>query len=81
MYCRMTIGVAHTSTVVRLPVLHVPPAAVEEQVGKHFVNFSPAVLGEAKTRMRREMRSWRVARRSDKTLTDLALMFNKKLQG
>jgi RNA-directed DNA polymerase len=31
--------------------------------------------------MRREMRSWGVARRSDKTLTDLALMFNLQLRG
>ncbi|MCA1680625.1 MAG: hypothetical protein LC790_18305 [Actinobacteria bacterium] len=27
------------------------------------------------------MRSWRVNCRSDKTLTDLALMFNRQLQG
>jgi hypothetical protein len=31
--------------------------------------------------MRREMRRWAVARRSDKTLTDLALMFNVVIQG
>jgi hypothetical protein len=31
--------------------------------------------------MRREKRSSGVARRSDKTLTDLALMFNQKLHG
>ncbi len=31
--------------------------------------------------MRREMRSWGVARRSDKSLSDLALMFNLQLQG
>jgi RNA-directed DNA polymerase len=45
------------------------------------VNFSPAVSGEASKRMRRKMRSWRVPRRSDMTLTDLALMYNSKLQG
>jgi hypothetical protein len=45
------------------------------------VNFSPAVSNATKTRLRREMRSWRVARRSDKSLTDLALMFNRQLQG
>jgi RNA-directed DNA polymerase len=45
------------------------------------VNFSPAVSGEAETRIRREMRSWGVARRSDKTVTDLALMLNRQLQG
>jgi RNA-directed DNA polymerase len=49
--------------------------------GKYFVNFSPAVSSEAKTRLTREMRSWSVPRRSDKTLTDLALMFNRQLQG
>ena len=57
------------------------PRLSKNRFGKHFLNFSPAVSGEAKTRMRREMRSWRVARRSDKTLTDLALMFNRQLQG
>jgi len=57
------------------------PRLSKNRFGKHFLNFSPAVSSEAKTRMRREMRSWRVARRSDKTLTDLALMFNRQLQG
>ena len=42
------------------------PRLSKNRFGKHFVNFSPAVSGEAKTRMRREMRSWGVARRSDK---------------
>jgi RNA-directed DNA polymerase len=57
------------------------PRLSKNRFGKYFVNFSPAVSGEAKTRMRREMRRWGVARRSDKTLTDLALMFNRQLQG
>ncbi len=57
------------------------PRLSKSRFGKHFVNFSPAVSGEAKTRMRREMRSWRVNCRSDKTLTDLAQMFNRQLQG
>jgi RNA-directed DNA polymerase len=57
------------------------PRLSKNRFGKHFVNFSPAVSSEARTRMRREMRSWGVARRSDKTLTDLALMFNRQLQG
>ncbi len=57
------------------------PRLSKNRFGKHFLNFTPAVSNEAKTRMRREMRSWRVARRSDKTLTDLALMFNRQLQG
>jgi RNA-directed DNA polymerase len=57
------------------------PRLSKNRFGKHFLNFSPAVSGEASTRMRREMRRWGVARRSDKTLTDLALMFNVTLQG
>ena len=57
------------------------PRLSRSRFGKQFVNFSPAVSSAAKTRMRREMRRWGVARRSDKTLTDLALMFNRQLQG
>ena len=57
------------------------PRRSKSRFGKYFVNFSPAVSREAKTRLTREMRSWRVARRSDKTLTDLALMFNRQFQG
>ncbi|HUJ83526.1 MAG TPA: group II intron reverse transcriptase/maturase, partial [Candidatus Acidoferrales bacterium] len=57
------------------------PRLSKSRFGKHFVNFSPAVSNAAKTRLRREMRSWGVARRSDKSLTDLALMFNRQLQG
>ena len=57
------------------------PRLSKNRFGKHLLNFSPAVSGEASTRMRREMRSWGVARRSDKSLTDLALMFNTTLQG
>jgi RNA-directed DNA polymerase len=57
------------------------PRLSQTKSGQYFVNFSPAVSGQAITRLRREMRRWRIARRSDKTLTDLALMFNSKLQG
>lgn len=49
--------------------------------GKHFINFSPAVSNTAKTRMRREMRSWRLHLRSDKSLEDLSNMFNPILRG
>ena len=57
------------------------PRLSKSRFGKHFVNFSPAVSGGAKTRMRREMRRWRLHLRPDKTLTDLALMFNGVIQG
>jgi RNA-directed DNA polymerase len=46
-----------------------------------FVNFSPAVSNEAKKAIGREIRSWRINCRSDKTLSDLARMFNPIVQG
>ena len=49
--------------------------------GKHFINFSPAVSREAATRMRQEMRRWKVHLRSDKAIDDLARMWNPVLHG
>lgn len=46
-----------------------------------FVSFAPAVSGESAKRIRREMRRWCLQRRTDKTLTDLARMFNAVLRG
>lgn len=57
------------------------PRLSKNRFGKHFLNFTPAVSGQASKRMRREMRRWRIACRSDKTLTDLARMFNAVIQG
>jgi RNA-directed DNA polymerase len=45
------------------------------------VNFLPAVSRDAVVAMSREMRSWRIAKRSDKSLDDLARMFNNIVQG
>jgi hypothetical protein len=45
------------------------------------VSFLPAVSKDAIKAMGREIRSWHIARRSDKSLTDLALMFNSIVQG
>jgi RNA-directed DNA polymerase len=49
--------------------------------GKYFINFSPAVSNQAATKMRREMRRWRLHLRSDKALDDLAHMWNPMLRG
>jgi RNA-directed DNA polymerase len=57
------------------------PRLAKNKWGKHFVNFLPAVSRDAVTAMGREIRSWHIARRSDKSLTDLALMFNNVVQG
>jgi RNA-directed DNA polymerase len=52
------------------------PRLSKSRHGKHFVNFSPAVSGEAGKRIGREIRRWRLHRWSDKTLTDLARSIN-----
>jgi RNA-directed DNA polymerase len=57
------------------------PRLSASKFGHHFVNFSPAVSKEACVRMRREIRHWRLHERSDKTLADLARMFNTVIQG
>ena len=57
------------------------PRLAENRWGKHFVSFLPAVSKDAVKAMSREIRSWHIARRSDKSLTDLARMFNSIVQG
>ena len=57
------------------------PRLSKNRHGKHFVNFSPAVSGDAKRAIGKEIRSWRVNRRSDKSLSDLARMFNPIVRG
>lgn len=57
------------------------PRLAKNKWGKHFVSFLPAVSKDAVKAMSREIRSWHIARRSDKSLTDLAQMFNSIVQG
>ena len=57
------------------------PRLAKNKHGKHFVSFLPAVSKEAMKAMGREIRSWHWAKRSDKSLGDLALMFNSVVQG
>ena len=58
------------------------PRRSRNRRGAYFVSFSPAVSREAAKRIRQEMRrSWRLPRRTDKDLTDLAHMFNPVLRG
>ena len=49
--------------------------------GKYFVNFTPAISNNAALKIRREIRSWKIHLRSDKSLTDIARMFNAQVQG
>jgi RNA-directed DNA polymerase len=57
------------------------PRLAKNKFGKHFVSFLPAVSRDAVVAMGREIRSWHIARRSDKSLDDLARMFNSIVQG
>ena len=57
------------------------PRLAKNRHGKHFVSFLPAVSKEAMKAMGAEIRSWHWAKRSDKSLGDLALMFNSIVQG
>ena len=57
------------------------PRLAKSKYGKHFVSFLPAVSKDAVKAMGAEIRSWHWAKRSDKSLDDLALMFNSVVQG
>lgn len=57
------------------------PRLAKNWRGTHFVSFLPAVSPDAIKAMGREIRSWHIARRSDKALNDLARMFNSIVQG
>jgi RNA-directed DNA polymerase len=57
------------------------PRLAKNRHGKHFVSFLPAVSTDAKKKMGAAIRSWGLGRRSDKSLDDLAAMFNNVVQG
>ena len=49
--------------------------------GKTFVNFTPTISQKAASRIKKEIRSWKLHLRSDKDIGDLARMFNSIVQG
>ena len=57
------------------------PRRSKNRWGKFFISFTPAISNEAKTKMRQEMRRWRIHLRSDKAIDDLARMWNPVLRG
>jgi RNA-directed DNA polymerase len=57
------------------------PRLSKSRWGKHFVNFTPAASRDAAVWMSREIRSCHFKRSSDKSLSDLARMFNPIVQG
>lgn len=57
------------------------PRRSKSKTGHVFVNFSPAMSDKAGKAIRETIRSWRMHLRADKTLEDLARMFNAQVQG
>jgi RNA-directed DNA polymerase len=57
------------------------PRRSKTRWGKFFISFTPAVSNKAAKAMRATLRSWALHNRSDKSLEDLARMFNPVLQG
>ena len=57
------------------------PRRAKNRYGKCFVSFLPAISAKAAKAIRQEIRGWGIARRSDKTILDLARMFNPSIRG
>src|ERR1700675_2650707 len=57
------------------------PRRSKNRWGKFFISFTPAVSNKAAKAMRGTMRSWGLHNRSDKSIEDLAGMFNPVAQG
>lgn len=57
------------------------PRRSKNRLGKYFVNFTPAISNRAKLKITRTIRGWGLQSRADKTIEDLARMFNKIIQG
>lgn len=57
------------------------PRRSKNRHGKCFVNFSPAMSDKAAKAFRKTIRSWRWHCRVDKSIEDLARMFNAEVRG
>lgn len=57
------------------------PRSARNQQGRIRPNFLPAVSRASRKAMNREMRSWHIQLRTDKTIQDLSRMFDPILQG
>jgi RNA-directed DNA polymerase len=53
----------------------------DRRTGTSFLGFNPAISDAAKTRLGQEIRQWRLHRRSDLGLTDLAQRINPVVRG
>ena len=57
------------------------PRQAKNKYGKYFTSFLPAMSDKAQKAVRKEIRNWKIQLKPDKTLKDIANMFNSKIQG
>jgi len=57
------------------------PRGSKNKYGKYFTNFLPAISDKAKKGIRKKVKDWKLQLKSDKSLRDIANMFNSKIQG
>jgi RNA-directed DNA polymerase len=57
------------------------PRRARNRRGEYFASFLPAISEAATKEIREEIRRWKLARRSEKSIEDLARMFNPKIRG
>jgi len=66
---------------IRFSGIHVSSPEIKDRYGRFFVSFLPAVSDETAKSMRRAIRGWRMHRMTDKSIKDLACMFNPVIRG
>lgn len=57
------------------------PRHAKNKYGRYFTSFLPAMSDKAQKAVRKEIRNWKLQLKPDKTLKDIANMFNSKIQG
>ncbi len=57
------------------------PRRSKDRWGRFFIGFNPAISNKAAKSIRNTMRQWRMHRRSDKSLDDLARLSNPVIRG
>ena len=57
------------------------PRYAKNKYGKYFTSFLPAISGRAKKAIRKEVRCWKLQLKSDKDLSEISNMVNRKIQG
>jgi len=80
-YCKDADDGVTMSTSGLTSSIYVSSAVVEESLGEDVCELQPAMSDQAAKAIRAEIRSWHIGKRSDKTLNDLAHMFNAKVRG